>query len=64
MDETKTPAELEGLALSIIDDNRFMTLATADAELDAAKSMCRRGHTGPPGHGADNLVVDAVTHRT
>lgn len=32
MDETKTPAELEGLALSIIDDNQFMTLATADAE--------------------------------
>lgn len=32
MDETKTPAELEGLALSIIDDNRFMTLATADAD--------------------------------
>ena len=31
MDETKTPAELEGLALSIIDDNQFMTLATADA---------------------------------
>ena len=32
MDETKTPAELEGLALSIIDDNQFMTLATADTD--------------------------------
>lgn len=32
MEETKTPAELEGLALSIIDDNQFMTLATADED--------------------------------
>jgi nitroimidazol reductase NimA-like FMN-containing flavoprotein (pyridoxamine 5'-phosphate oxidase superfamily) len=31
MDHVRTPAELEGLALSIIDDNQFMTLATADA---------------------------------
>jgi nitroimidazol reductase NimA-like FMN-containing flavoprotein (pyridoxamine 5'-phosphate oxidase superfamily) len=31
-DETKTPEELRALATSIVGSNRFMTLATADAD--------------------------------